>query len=157
MRESTCTDRVTACKIYFNHWWRARFFSQWMIKLLIPFRVTTVVFIKNVFTTLQAFLLLGLYYRQGRYAPCPLDLCHSIGLLFWPFGPQLGLRSWSRPAASFFGLRPQYSTLRAQLGLRPRSPPAAVIFGPSGFNSIQVTQQHFGSSSMCCCADDASP
>jgi len=35
--------------------------------------------------------------------------------------------------------------------------PAASIFGPSGLNSIQVTQQHYGRSSMRCNADDASP
>jgi len=56
--------------------------------------------------------------RTGRYAPCPLDLCRSIGLRF----TFLALWASTRPAA-----------LISACGLNFR--PAVSIFDLSGFNS----------------------
>jgi len=68
-------------------------------------------------------LMVMIHKRPCAHAPCPLDRRHSIGLRphvhFRFFGPQLGLRPRSRPAASIFG--PSGLNLAGlQRGLRPR-------------------------------------
>jgi len=70
------------------------------------------------------------YKRTDRYAPCPLDFCHIIGLR--PPFSTLQASTW--PVASIF----VPSGLNSACGLNFRS---------CGLNSIHVPQQHYGRSS----------
>jgi len=55
------------------------------------------------------------------------------------------------------GLRPPFSALQASTRFAALILACGLNFGPSGLNSIQVPQQHYGRLSMRCSADDASP